>query len=70
MRIFIVLFCSLALAFSAADAAKKGKKSHKSGGKKKHLVVAKGHGKGKPYKAQKYKLQTKAWPGHIKSVEF
>ena len=71
MRLFTVLFCSLALALSTVDAAKKGKKSHKSGGeKKKHLVVTKGHKKGKPYKAQKFKLHTKARPGHIKSVKF
>jgi Putative peptidoglycan binding domain len=70
MRLFFVLFCSLALAFSTADASKKGKKSHKSGEKKKHLVVTKGHGKAKPYKAQKFKLHTKAPPGHIKGVKF
>ena len=70
MRIFFILICSLALAFAAVGAPKKNKKSHKSDTKKKHLVVAKGHGKGKPYKAQKFKLQTKARPRHIQSVKF
>jgi len=70
MRIFFILICSLALAFAALGAPKKNKKSHKSDTKKKHLVVAKGHGKGKPYKAQKFKLQTKARPRHIQSVKF
>jgi hypothetical protein len=68
MRTFLVLICSLALAFGAAGASKKDKKSHKSGAKKEHLVA--GKGKGKPYKAQKFKLQTKARPGHIKSLKF
>jgi hypothetical protein len=70
MRIFIVLICSLALAFAADGGQKKGKKSHQSGAKKKHLVVAKGHGKDKPYKVQKFKLQTKKRPGHIQNVKF
>jgi hypothetical protein len=69
MRIFLVLICSLALAFAAVGGSKKDKK-HKSYAKQKHLVVAKGHGKGKPYKAQKFKLQAKAWPGHSQSVRF
>jgi hypothetical protein len=50
MRTFLVLICSLALAFGAAGASKKDKKSHKSGAKKEHLVA--GKGKGKPYKAR------------------
>jgi hypothetical protein len=62
MRIFVVVICSLALAVAAVGGQKKDKKSHKSHAKKKHLVVAKGHGKGKPYKAQKFKLQTKTRP--------
>jgi hypothetical protein len=70
MRILFVLICSLALAFAADGASKKGKKSHKSHTKQKHQVVSKGHGKGKSYKAKKYKLQTKGWPGHIKSVKY
>jgi hypothetical protein len=45
MRIFVVLVCSLALAFAAVGATKKDKKSHKSHAKKKHLVVAKVTGK-------------------------
>jgi hypothetical protein len=49
MRTFLVLVCSLALAFGAAGASKKDKKSDKSGAKKEHRIVAKGHGKGKPY---------------------
>lgn len=70
MRISVAVICSLALAVAAVAAQKKDKKSHKSHAKKKHLVVAKGHGKGKPYKAQKFKLQTKTRPRHIQSVKF
>src|SRR4030095_12183521 len=70
MRILVVLICSFALAFAAIGAQKKDKKSHKSHAKKKHLVVAKGHGKGNPYKAQKFKLQTKTRPRHTQSVKF
>lgn len=70
MKIFVVLICSLALAFAAVGAQKKDKKSHKSHAKKKHLVVAKGHGKGKPYKAQKFKLHTRTHPERIQGVRF
>jgi hypothetical protein len=70
MRIFFVVICSVALASAAVGAPKKDKKSHKSHGKKKHLVVTKEHGKWKPYKAQRFKLQTTAHRGRIQRVRF
>jgi Putative peptidoglycan binding domain len=70
MRVFFVVICSLALALTAVEAKKKEKKSHKSHAKNEHLVVSKGHGKGKKYKAQKFNLQTKARPGHIHGIKF
>jgi hypothetical protein len=70
MRIFVVVVCSLALAFAAVGAPKKDKKSHKSHAKKKHLVVTKGHAKGRPFKAQRFKLQTKTHSGRIQRVRF
>ena len=62
MRIFFILICSLALAFAAVGAPKKNKKSHKSDTKKKHLVVTKGHGKGKPYNGSEVQASNQGAP--------
>ena len=70
MRIFLVLICSLALAFAAVGATKKDKKSHKSHAKKQHLVVATGHAKGKPFKAKQFKLHTNMRPERIQGIRF
>jgi hypothetical protein len=70
MRIFLVLICSLALASAAIGGTKKDKKSHKSHAKKQHLVVAKGHAKGKPFKAKQFKLHTNMRPERIQGIRF